>query len=45
MNAITVGDIILFLGVIGLAGIAVFVTVVTKGIGYKKSRRIPPYKK
>ena len=45
MDAITAGDVILFLGVVGLAGLAALVTTATHGINYKKTRRIPPYKK
>lgn len=45
MDALTVGDILLFCGIIALAGLAAFVTTVTRGISYKKTRRIPPYKR
>lgn len=45
MNGVTIGDIILFLGIMSLAGLAAAVTVVTRGISYKKTRRIPPYKR
>ena len=45
MDAITIGDVLLFLGIIGLAGLAALVTSVTHGVSYKKTRRIPPYKR
>jgi len=45
MGVLTIGDVLLFLGIVGLAGLAAFVTAVTNGINYKKTRRIPPYKR
>lgn len=45
MDGVTIGDIILFLGIMSIAGLAAVVTVVVNGIEYKKTRRIPPYKR
>lgn len=44
MDALTVGDVLLFCGIISLAGLAAVVTTITRGVSYKKTRRIPPYK-
>lgn len=41
----TVSDIIVLLGIASLAVLGAAVVVVASGIKYKKSRRIPPYKK
>lgn len=45
MDGVSIGDFILFLGIMGIAGLAAVVTMVTNGITYKKTRRIPPYKR
>lgn len=45
MDDITVSDLLLFLGIMSLAGLAAAVTAFTNGITYKPTRRIPPYKR
>lgn len=45
MDSVTIGDIVLFLGIMSLAALAATVTIVVNGTNYKKTRRIPPYKR